>query len=64
VQRQIAERAWLGEYREYVVRVGKSDLLLRVSTAPTNVYDAGETVWLEIDPQRIARIPSPEESPA
>ena len=64
VQGQIAERAYLGEYWEYVVRAGDSDLRLRVSTAPTSVYDAGETVWLEIDPQRIARIPSPEESPA
>ena len=64
VQGQIAERAYLGEYWEYVVRPADSDLRLRVSTAPTTVYDAGEMVWLEIDPRRIARIPSPEDSPA
>ncbi len=62
VQGQIAERAYLGEYWEYVVRPAESDLRLRVSASPTSVYDAGEMVWLEIDPERIARIPSPEDS--
>ncbi|MBV9247755.1 MAG: ABC transporter ATP-binding protein [Acetobacteraceae bacterium] len=64
VQGCISERAYLGEYWEYVVHPAQSDLRLRVSAPPTTVYDAGETVWLEIDPNRIARIPSPEESPS
>ena len=36
---RIAERAYLGEYWEYVVRPAESDLRLRVSAAPQTVYD-------------------------
>ena len=58
VEGRIAERAYLGEYWEYVVRPAESDLRLRVSASPQTVYNTGDAVWLEIDPQRIARIPS------
>jgi iron(III) transport system ATP-binding protein len=64
VEGRIAERAYLGEYWEYVVRPPQADLRLRVSAPPDNVFDADEPVWLEIDPRNIARIPSPEDSPA
>jgi iron(III) transport system ATP-binding protein len=64
VQGLIAERAYLGEYWEYVVCPAESDLRLRVIAAPGEVYGADESVWLEIDPRRIARIPSPEDSAA
>lgn len=56
---QIAERAYLGEY---MVRPPDSDLRLRVSAAPNAVYEMDEAVWLEIDPGRIARIPSSAEA--
>jgi iron(III) transport system ATP-binding protein len=58
VEGRVAERAYLGEYWEYVVRPADSDLRLRVSAAPQIVYDRGDAVWLEIDPKRIARVPS------
>ncbi len=58
VEGRIIERAYLGEYWEYVVRPADSDLRLRVSASPQTVYDTGDTVWLEIDPHRIARVPS------
>ena len=58
VEGRIAERAYLGEYWEYVVRPAESDLRLRVSASPQTVYNTGDAVWLEIDPRRIARIPS------
>ena len=64
VQGRIVERAYLGEYWEYVVRPPDSDLRLRVIAAPGEVYDADESVWLEIDPRAVARIPSPEGSAA
>jgi iron(III) transport system ATP-binding protein len=54
----ISERAYLGESWEYVVRPAESELRLRVSTPPHVVHDAGDAVWLEIDPQQIARVPS------
>jgi iron(III) transport system ATP-binding protein len=60
VNGQITERAYLGEYWEYVVRPAESDLRLRVSTAPRDVYAMDEPVWLEIDPGRIAPLPGPE----
>jgi ABC-type Fe3+/spermidine/putrescine transport system ATPase subunit len=58
VQGRIAERAYLGEYWEYVVRPAESDLRLRVSTSPQEIYNTDDVVWLEIDPQRIAKVPS------
>jgi iron(III) transport system ATP-binding protein len=57
---RIAERAYLGDCWEYVVRPAEGDLRLRISTAPQTVHETGDAVWLEIDPQRIARIPSPD----
>ena len=60
VEGRIAERAYLGEYWEYIVRPAESDLRLRVSASPQTVYDTGDAVWLEIDPRQVARIPSPE----
>ncbi|HBK04947.1 MAG TPA: ABC transporter ATP-binding protein [Acetobacteraceae bacterium] len=60
VEGRIEERAYLGEYWEYVVRAGDSDTRLRVSTPPTDMHDIGRAVWIEIDPSRIAPIPGPE----
>ncbi|MDR3534600.1 MAG: ABC transporter ATP-binding protein [Rhodopila sp.] len=57
---QIEERAYLGEYWEYVVRPTGSKLRLRVSTPPTDVHTIDREVWMEIDPTRIAPIPGPE----
>jgi ABC-type Fe3+/spermidine/putrescine transport system ATPase subunit len=62
MQGEIVERAYLGEYWEYVVKPAGSDMRLRVSTSPTTAHDAGKPVWLKIDPARIARIPAPEDS--
>jgi len=60
VEGRVVERAYLGEYWEYVVCPANGDLRLRVSTAPNNVFQVNETVWLEIDPSRAARVPGPE----
>jgi ABC-type Fe3+/spermidine/putrescine transport system ATPase subunit len=56
----IEERAYLGEYWEYIVRAADSDLRLRVSTPPTEMHAIDLTVWMEIDPRRIAPIPGPD----
>ena len=55
----IVERAYLGEYWEYIVRPAASDLRLRVSTPPTDVHEIDQAVWMEIDPGRVAPIPPP-----
>jgi ABC-type Fe3+/spermidine/putrescine transport system ATPase subunit len=56
---KIEERAYLGEYWEYVVRPTNSDLRLRVSTPPTDMHSIDREVWMEIDPARVAPIPPP-----
>ncbi len=59
VEGRIAERAYLGEYWEYVVRPVGSSLRIRVTTPPTTVHGPDEAVWLRIDPARAARVPAP-----
>ena len=59
VEGKVIERAYLGEYWEYVVRPVDGDLRLRVTTPPTTIYEADRSVWVRIDPTRIARVPSP-----
>ena len=41
----------------------RRDLRLRVSTPPTMMHDIDQSVWMEIDPARAARIPGPEGDP-
>ena len=60
---RIEQRAYLGEYWEYVVRPTASDLRLRVSTPPTDMHAIDQDVWMEIDPGRIAPIPCSEGEP-
>ncbi len=59
IRGKVAERSYLGEYWEYVVRPDGGNLRLRVTTPPTTVYEAEQAVWVRIDPARIARVPSP-----
>jgi iron(III) transport system ATP-binding protein len=50
----VAQRTYLGESWDYVVRPEDSGLRLRVAAPPLQVHDVGDSVWLEIDPQQIA----------
>ena len=52
----IVQRAYLGEYWDYTVRPASSDLSLRVSTRPHEVFEVGAKVWLELDPQQLVPI--------
>ena len=56
---QIVERAYLGEYWDYVVQPDHSDIRLRAAAPPLDIHDIGTRVWAEIDPRRIAHIPGP-----
>jgi iron(III) transport system ATP-binding protein len=60
IEGRVTERAYLGEYWEYVVRPTGSPLRLRVSTPPSDTFATDEAVWLELDPRRIAPVPGPE----
>ena len=52
----IVQRAYLGEYWDYTVRPAGSDLSLRVSTRPHEVFEVGAKVWLELDPHQLVPI--------
>ncbi len=50
----IAERTYLGEAWDYVLRPEDSNLRLRAAAPPLEAHDVGATVWLRIDPRQVA----------
>jgi ABC-type Fe3+/spermidine/putrescine transport system ATPase subunit len=56
VEVRILERAYLGEYWDYVVAPAASSARLKVTTPPLDVYRSGDTAWLELDPAQMTPI--------
>jgi ABC-type Fe3+/spermidine/putrescine transport system ATPase subunit len=56
----VVERAYLGEYWEYLVRPRESNARIRVTTEPLTLHEVNDLVWLRLDPARAARVPGPE----
>ena len=56
VQVRLIERAYLGQFWDYVVSPVESGVRLRVAAAPSQVFEVGETLWLKFDPQQMAPI--------
>ncbi len=56
VEAEIAGRSYLGEYWDYQARPLGGTKALRVSTAPSTVFEVGSRVWLEIDPAAMVRV--------
>ncbi|HYC64321.1 MAG TPA: ABC transporter ATP-binding protein, partial [Reyranellaceae bacterium] len=56
VEGEIVDRAYLGEYWDYQVRPLAEAKALRVATAPSQVFETGQRVWLEIDPGAMVRV--------
>ena len=56
---RLVERAYLGESWDYVVAPEGTDLRLKVAAPPNRVFEVGDAVWLEFDPQQMAPIASP-----
>jgi iron(III) transport system ATP-binding protein len=52
----IAERAYLGEFWDYLVTPPDSALKLRVTTPPLEIYQVGEQAWLAFDPKQMTPI--------
>ncbi len=50
----VAQRTFLGETWDYVVTAQGSGLKLRATTAPLQIHEVGEAVWLEFDPAQMA----------
>jgi iron(III) transport system ATP-binding protein len=51
----IAERAYLGEFWDYVVAAGNGPKL-RVTAPPLEIYQVGESAWLAFDPKQMTPI--------
>jgi ABC-type Fe3+/spermidine/putrescine transport system ATPase subunit len=58
LQGRVVERAYLGEYWDYVVRPEGCEAGLRVTAPPAKVLAVDDAVWLEIDPAQAALIPA------
>jgi len=53
---RVVQRAYLGEHWDYAVRPIGSELQLRVTARPHEVFEVNEAVWLELDPGQLAHI--------
>jgi iron(III) transport system ATP-binding protein len=56
VEVKVVERAYLGEFWDYVVVPVAGRTRLRVTTPPLEVYRTGETAWLQLDPEQMTPI--------
>ncbi|HEX5212264.1 MAG TPA: ABC transporter ATP-binding protein [Pseudolabrys sp.] len=56
VQVRLIERAYLGETWDYVVSPADSGVRLKVAATPSQIFEIGETLWLQLDPQQMAPI--------
>jgi len=52
----IAERAYLGEFWDYIVAPSNGAMRLRVTTPPLEIYQVGEQAWLAFDPKQMTPI--------
>jgi ABC-type Fe3+/spermidine/putrescine transport system ATPase subunit len=53
---RLTERAYLGESWDYVIVPEGSALRLKVTAAPAEIFEVGEQVWLELDPQQMVPV--------
>jgi ABC-type Fe3+/spermidine/putrescine transport system ATPase subunit len=52
----VLEAAFFGEYWEYVVSLGAGAQRLRVVCRPSETFDAGQQVLLDVDPRQMAAV--------
>jgi iron(III) transport system ATP-binding protein len=52
----IAERAYLGEFWDYVVTLNGGSPKLRVTASPLDIYQVGESAFLTFDPKQMTPI--------
>jgi iron(III) transport system ATP-binding protein len=53
---RLLERAFLGESWDYVVAPEGSGLRLKLTAMPYQVFEVGDPVWIEFDPQQMAPV--------
>ena len=52
----IAERAYLGEFWDYVVNLAGGAARLRVTAPPLEIFEVGTSAWLSFDPKQMTPI--------
>jgi iron(III) transport system ATP-binding protein len=52
----ITERAYLGEFWDYVVTLPEGSAKLRVTAPPLEIYEVGESAYLAFDPKQMTPI--------
>jgi iron(III) transport system ATP-binding protein len=53
---EIVQRVYLGDVWDYTAVPKNSSLQLRLTAPPADIFDVGETAWLEFDPKQMAPI--------
>ena len=56
VEVTVIERAYLGEYWNYLVAPIGGTSKLRVTMPPLDIFSVGDTAWLHVDPKQMAPI--------
>jgi ABC-type Fe3+/spermidine/putrescine transport system ATPase subunit len=56
VEVRIVERAYLGEFWDYVVAAAGGATRLKVTTPPLEIYEKGDSAWLKFDPKQMTAI--------
>ena len=56
VAARLVQRTFLGETWDYIVAPADSGLRLKVTALPFQVFEVGETVWLQFDPLQMAPV--------
>jgi len=53
---RVVERAYLGEHWDYVVVPEGGAEKLKVTAGPLEIYNVGDSAWLELDPRQMAPV--------
>jgi ABC-type Fe3+/spermidine/putrescine transport system ATPase subunit len=56
VEVKVLERAYLGEFWDYLLAPAAGSARLKVTAPPLDVYQTGQTAWLAFDPRQMAVI--------
>lgn len=56
IEARVVERAYLGDFWDYLVVPEGGDTRIRVSTVPKTIAEIGSKVWLEVDPSHVVPV--------
>ena len=53
MEAQVVQRGYLGEYWDYAVKPIDSNIQLRVTCPPLDIFDVGKSLWVRIEPRHM-----------